>query len=233
MMSESETIENQGNTNARQIAGMSADRRILWLRILLRQKAAVRREHGRIEKELKADFDASLSAPVEVDGKAAKANVERLIKLQELEAKIENNKAVRAQKLARVEAAFEAILFPKNGDGSNQTEMFGSPPVTRLDPEVAKTMQLALEVAKAATEGAEASSEGDGDKAGGKASKSDAWGQESEDDLMACERELAAFMAEMGVSEVLDPLSAAESELDDEIESTVVRMPPKRGRTKH
>lgn len=219
-------MENTGSTpNARQIAGMSADRRILWLRILLRQKAAVRKEHGRIEKELKADFDAALSAPVETEAKHAKANVERLIKLQELEAKIENNKAVRAQKLAKVEAAFEAILFPKNGDGSNQTEMFGSPPVTRLDPEVAKTMQLALEVAKAATEEEES---------GGKGSKADTWGQESEDDLLACERELAAFMAELGVSEVIDPLSAAESEIDEDIESAaVVRMPPKRGRTKH
>lgn len=224
--------ENAGNTpSSRQIAGMSADRRILWLRILLRQKAAVRKEHGRIEKELKADFDAALSAPVETEAKFAKANVERLINLQELEAKIENNKAVRAQKLAKVEAAFEAILFPKNGDGSNQTEMFGSPPVTRLDPEVAKTMQLALEVAKAATEEAEKAPQ---DESSGKTSKADTWGQESEDDLMACERELAAFMAEMGVSEVIDPLSAAESELDEEIESaTVVRMPPKRGRTKH
>lgn len=230
MMIETDT-ENAGNTpSARQIAGMSADRRILWLRILLRQKAAVRKEHGRIEKELKADFEAALSAPVETEAKHAKANVERLIKLQELEAKIENNKAVRAQKLAKVEAAFEAILFPKNGDGSNQTEMFGSPPVTRLDPEVAKTMQLALEVAKAATEEAEKAPK---DDESGKASKPDAWGQESEDDLMACERELAAFMAEMGVSEVIDPLSAAESEIDEEIESTVVRMPPKRGRTKH
>lgn len=232
MMIETDT-ENAGNTpSARQIAGMSAVRRILWLRILLRQKAAVRKEHGRIEKELKADFDAALSAPVETEPKHAKANVERLIKLQELEAKIENNKAVRAQKLAKVEAAFEAILFPKNGDGSNQTEMFGSPPVTRLDPEVAKTMQLALEVAKAATEEAEKAPMDD--ESGGKGSKADARGQESEDDLLACERELAAFMAEMGVSEVIDPLSAAESELDEEIEAaTVVRLPPKGGRTKH
>jgi len=230
MMIETDTENRGDNPNARQIAGMSADRRILWLRILLRQKAAVRKEHGRIEKELKADFDAALSAPVETEAKFAKANVERLIKLQELGAKIENNKAVRAQKLAKVEAAFEAILFPKNGDGSNQTEMFGSPPVTRLDPEVAKTMQLALEVAKAATEEAEKAPK---DDEAGKASKPDAWGQESEDDLTACERELAAFMAEMGVSEVIDPLSAAESEIDEELESTVVRMPPKRGRTKH
>lgn len=230
MMIETDT-ENAGNT-PRQIAGMSAVRRILWLRILLRQKAAVRKEHGRIEKELKADFDAALSAPVETEPKHAKANVERLIKLQELEAKIENNKAVRAQKLAKVEAAFEAILFPKNGDGSNQTEMFGSPPVTRLDPEVAKTMQLALKVAKAATEEAEKAPMDE--ETGGKSSKADSWGRESEDDLLACERELAAFMAEMGVSEVIDPLSAAESELDEEIEAaTVVRMPPKGGRTKH
>lgn len=235
-MIEMTETENQNTPNARQIAGMSAERRILWLRILLRQKLAVRREHGRIEKELKADFEASLAAPVDTDPKHHKANVERLVKLQELEAKVENNKALRAQKVAKVDGAFEAILFPKSGDdGGSQTEMFGAPPVTRLDPEVAATLQTALASAKAST--GEALTKGD-DVEDGKKKPKEEWGHESEDDLLACERELAAFMAEMGVSEVIDPLSAAEAELDEdeanaEANDRVVRMPPKRSRTKH
>ena len=234
-MIETEMTETTNTPNARQIAGMSAERRILWLRILLRQKLAVRREHGRIEKEFKADFDAAIAAPVETDAKHHKANIERLIKLQELEAKIENNKALRAQKVAKVDAAFEAILFPKSGgDGGSQTEMFGAPPVTRLDPEVAATLQTALASAKSSTDEAMAKSDESED---GKKKPKDEWGHESEDDLLACERELAAFMAEMGVSEVIDPLSAAEAELDEDEaraeDDRVVRMPPKRSRTKH
>lgn len=227
MSTEHESGDTPKFTDAK-VAAMTADRRLIWMRILRRQQVMTAKE-GRSEiAALKAEFDAALSNPV--DTKVPADAVRRLQKMQELDAKIDNSKAVTREKVTKLQGAFDALLFPKRKP-TTQTDLFpaDAPTEPPVAPEVLEVMKGAVAgaMAEAKRVAAEPATTGDDEKDPAE----DVVETESFEDLEALQAELSAMVERYGAANVavLDEATEAGEDVDPPSGGDVIKMPPPKG----
>ena len=192
----------------RKIAGMTDRERILMMRTLRRQKRRVSRELGAAIRELQASFASELENPV--DKAKPKEAARRLEKMQRLDAEIIDEKRQKREKVARLEAAFDALLFPKETT-TTQEDLFGEDtPVVRFSPEVMETMQTA--VASVRVEQQERAEMPEEERE----AKPDDFGDENVADLEALGTLLGEWSASMGVAET-SIIDEASPDIVDEV----------------
>lgn len=197
-----ETDPTKGLTD-RKIAGMTDRDRILMMRTLQRQKRRVSKEMNAKKRELETEYNSLLENPIEKDAEARR----RLEKMQKISAEIIETKRLKKVKVDKLEAAFDALLFPKQ-ETTNQEALFPSEPVVRFAPEVIETMKTAI---------ADVREEAEAEPEDGEEKKDDPFGgPENAADLAALSAMLDEMCASMGVAEtsIIDEAEVAGQEGD-------------------
>lgn len=204
MMTDTTQIE---NVTPKKASTMTADQRLTAMRMLHRHRTIVKSAGARKIRELKAAFEADLANPVDKDD--AKGNANRIKHMQELDAKIIDEKALLAAKVKKIDGAFEALLFPPEKP-TTQADLFPVEP-PKLTPEVSATLGEALAAVQTSIELRAAKAKAD--------DEDDDEAQEDEAEheaTMADAAELQAILASMGArlgasaSDTLDEQVAAD-----------------------